>query len=284
MNVTQSWWDKFWTEKSAATSANGPQAGAWADLVWQVGLEELETLFRQRAAGKKMLECGCGSARVSRYMAERGYACMLLDYSPQALAMAKAAFAAASLKGEFILGDMNRLPLADNLFDVVYSGGVLEFFDDVSVPLREIVRVLKPGGLFVAGIVPNKFSCQTLADLERTCAHSLKSFFTFRWQDIFLRLNHLPSGVSRASLKDYAAAFESSGLSGVTGYGTTPFPALSLGRFGERLYVRVLKRLLPQWRRFNRSHSSWSEKWGMAYVVYGVKSNNSVFEKPAAHE
>lgn len=273
MNVNQQWWDEFWRERSFDLSLSNLETESWVNLVWKVGLEEIDTLFKQFAPGKRMLECGCGKATVSHYMKMRGYDCVMLDYSKQAINLAKLSLARNSLKGEFVLGDMYKLPFIDNQFDLVYSGGVLEFFADITNPLREIVRVLKPGGLFVINIVPNKFSCQTLADIERTLAHSLKSFFTFRWREVLVWLKHLPPGVSHMSLKSYIAAFKSAGLENVSGHCVTPFPSLSLGRIGERVYVRLVKRLLPQWKRFNHSRSRWSEIWGVAYTIHGVKTN-----------
>ena len=265
------WWERFWADRSPLSGRNDQKAESWTDLVWQVCLEELSDLIPRHTAGRKMLECGCGLATVSTYMAKCGYDCTMLDYSNKAIDLAKASFANNFLKGEFTLGDMNNLPFADDQFDVVYSGGVLEFFDDISNPLREIVRVLKPGGFFVVNIVPNKFSCQTLADLECTLVHSLKNLLTFRWRKVFVRLNHLPPGVSHTTLKAYILAFESAGLNKVVGHCITPFPALSLGRIGGRTYARLMKYFLPQWRRFNRSRSFWSEIFGMAYTIYGTK-------------
>jgi ubiquinone/menaquinone biosynthesis C-methylase UbiE len=271
MSTSLQWWNNFWSERLPVSCDAGSDPRSWADLVWQVFLEELNTLFQRLSPGKIILECGCGRATVSRYMAGRGYACTMLDYSEQAIELAKASFASSSLKGEFVLGDMNHLPFPDNQFDAVHSGGVLEFFDDITVPLREIVRVLKPGGLFVVNIIPNKFSCQTLADLERTAAHFLKCLFTLRWKKAFSCIHHLPPGVSRMTLKNYKAAFVAAGLTNVEGYCTTPFPVLSFGKAGERVYVWLIKRLLSQWRWFNHSRSAWSEIWGMAYLVYGTK-------------
>jgi SAM-dependent methyltransferase len=49
------------------------------------------------------------------------------------------------------VADMHRMPYADNTFDVVFSGWVLGYSDDRARALKEMVRVLKPGGYVAFG-------------------------------------------------------------------------------------------------------------------------------------
>ena len=105
---------------------------------------------------KRLLECGCGTATLARYMAQRGYECTMLDYSKKAIEIARTGFAARGLNGRFCVGDLNELGFETDSFDIVYSGGVLEFFADIRKPILEMVRVLKPGGVFAASMVPRK--------------------------------------------------------------------------------------------------------------------------------
>jgi ubiquinone/menaquinone biosynthesis C-methylase UbiE len=49
---------------------------------------------------------------------------------------------------EFVLGDIEEMPLNDNLFDVVISNCVLNLVPDKTKAFKEIFRVLKPGGRF----------------------------------------------------------------------------------------------------------------------------------------
>lgn len=267
-------WGRFWTDHEFDGVVIKEDPASWYDLVWKVALEFWYELLEQLAPGKNMLECGCGSAKVSQYMALRGYQCTMLDYSEQAIQLAKANFHALSLDGTFALGDVNELDLAGNQFDVVYSGGVLHHFEDFERPIKEMVRVLKPGGLFAANVVPNKFSCQTIADLQRTLAHSTRNLVRGRFRDVCKRVNHISSSyyVSPASLKDYVGLCEAAGLTSVTGLCTSPFPQLSVPVWGDRLYARFMKRLLPLWQGFNQSRSRWTEMWGITYTIYGVKS------------
>lgn len=47
-----------------------------------------------------------------------------------------------------VVGSVLDLPFADNTFDLVYSQAVLEHVTDPALAIREMVRVLKPGGTF----------------------------------------------------------------------------------------------------------------------------------------
>lgn len=63
---------------------------------------------------------------------------------------------------EFVLGDIEEMPLADNSFDVVISNCVLNLVPDKEKAFKEIYRVLKPGGHFcvsdvvISGNLPEK--------------------------------------------------------------------------------------------------------------------------------
>ncbi|MBS3920889.1 MAG: class I SAM-dependent methyltransferase [Deltaproteobacteria bacterium] len=105
----------------------------------------------------KSLEVGAGSGRLSRFLAERGYRTTCLDFSPQALKLAKKYYDAANLIGEFIEGEAGDMPFYDGEFDVVFSTGLLEHFEDPMPIIFEMVRVLRIGGLFYSDIVPKKF-------------------------------------------------------------------------------------------------------------------------------
>lgn len=118
------------------------------------------------AAGLVSLEVGSGAGILSARLAEAGCTALLLDYSRPAVATARASFTrlAGRERKRYLLGDAFHLPLRDASVDLVVSGGVLEHFPDPDAPVREMVRVLKPGGLFYADIVPEKFSLVRLAE------------------------------------------------------------------------------------------------------------------------
>ena len=106
------------------------------------------------STGDKVLEIGCGRGSLSCYFSDAGYDCTLLDLSENAIDLAKEIFKKNNLKANFIVGDANNLDLKDNSFDVIYSIGLLEHFDDVEQTLSEQIRVLNDGGIWFGYIVP----------------------------------------------------------------------------------------------------------------------------------
>ena len=61
-------------------------------------------------------------------------------------------------------------------------------------------------------------------------------------------------------------------------------PALALGRRGDRLYARFLRRMLPLWRRFNEFPARWHETWGIAYRIHGLKPAGESLLLKGVHE
>ena len=104
------------------------------------------------------LEVGCGSARLSRFLARLGYRAVGMDYEPVAVRLAARRVADDRLDVALLLGDAFALPFATGSFDVVLSTGLLEHFADPSPIVAEMTRVLRPGGLFYSDIVPKKFA------------------------------------------------------------------------------------------------------------------------------
>ena len=266
----QAWWDDFWRDHGAVGIEGGTEH--WHNVVWGYTTSRLHALFEARSPGRRLLECGCGAARVSAYMANHGYDCTLIDYSAQALALARARFSAAALPVTILCSDIRALALPRNGFDIVYSGGVLEFFSDIRQPIAEMARVLKPGGTLVAMMVPPKFSIQTVADLERTLAYSARRLVRGEFRDVLKRTRMVPPeyGVHPWTLSDYVDACAAAGLE-AEGRVISPFPALALPRAGQRMYARLMRATEAWWRRFDESSAPWTKAWGISYLLHATK-------------
>jgi ubiquinone/menaquinone biosynthesis C-methylase UbiE len=64
------------------------------------------------------------------------------------------------------LGFVEKLPFADDEFDLVCSRHVMEHVSDIQTALKEIKRVLKPGG-YVAAVTPHYFPDPEPAHLQK---------------------------------------------------------------------------------------------------------------------
>ena len=96
--------------------------------------------------GKRVLEIGLGHGSLAQRIAEAGAEYTGLDIARGPVGMVRHRFAVAGLPGRIFQGSILRCPLADGSFDHVVSIGVLHHTGDVAAALREVHRVLKPGG------------------------------------------------------------------------------------------------------------------------------------------
>ncbi|MBV9523003.1 MAG: class I SAM-dependent methyltransferase [Alphaproteobacteria bacterium] len=97
-------------------------------------------------AGEQVLEVGAGLGTDLAQFAKNGAIVTDLDMSSEHLRLARRNFELRGLRGEFRQGDAENLPFDANTFDLVYSNGVIHHTPNTQRTLREIHRVLKPGG------------------------------------------------------------------------------------------------------------------------------------------
>ncbi|HKR01172.1 MAG TPA: class I SAM-dependent methyltransferase [Pyrinomonadaceae bacterium] len=97
--------------------------------------------------GKRLLEVGCGMGTDLLQFARGGALCTGVDLTPRSVEVSSLHFGLYGLRADFVLADGERLPFADGSFDVVYSNGVLHHTPDTVRAVRELQRVLSPGGI-----------------------------------------------------------------------------------------------------------------------------------------
>ncbi len=105
-----------------------------------------EVMGFQEFSGARLLEIGCGMGTDLLQFARGGARVTGADLTPRSVEISKLRFRLYSVPGQFVLADGERLPFADESFDVVYSNGVLHHTPGTDVAVREAHRVLKPGG------------------------------------------------------------------------------------------------------------------------------------------
>lgn len=94
------------------------------------------------------------NSEILLWMAKEGARPAGIDISHSVVKDAR--FVLKSHQPRFAVADVRSLPFAANVFDLVYSMGTIEHFEDCEVAVRELFRVLKPSGVAIVG-VPNKF-------------------------------------------------------------------------------------------------------------------------------
>jgi SAM-dependent methyltransferase len=108
-------------------------------------------IFRYFSPGRKLLEAGCGSGRFVYWLTEKGLDIEGLEISADTVATLHRLYPQLRIRQ----GDVRALPYPDNTFDGILSLGVIEHvFEGMAQPIREMHRVLKPGGVALV-IVPS---------------------------------------------------------------------------------------------------------------------------------
>jgi ubiquinone/menaquinone biosynthesis C-methylase UbiE len=98
------------------------------------------------AKGKKVLEIGVGLGADHQRFAEAGADLTGVDLTTRAVEHTSRRLAAFGLRSDVRVMDAENLEFPDATFDVVYSWGVLHHSPDTAKAVREVYRVLKPGG------------------------------------------------------------------------------------------------------------------------------------------
>src|SRR6185503_5796848 len=105
-----------------------------------------ELMGFDKFAGARLLEVGCGMGTDLLQFARGGAVCTGVDLTPRSVAITRHRFALYGEQADFLIGDGERLPFANESLDVVYSNGVLHHTPDTVGAIGEVYRVLKPGG------------------------------------------------------------------------------------------------------------------------------------------
>lgn len=135
----------------------GPDAyAAWRESSLGEIVEDLERRLLLRLAGDprgcSVLDAGCGDGTLTLAFARAGAAPVVgCDIDARMISRAIAREARESQRVHYMVADIARLPFADASFDLVTAIAVLAFVADAEGAVREMARVLKPGGSLIVG-------------------------------------------------------------------------------------------------------------------------------------
>jgi malonyl-CoA O-methyltransferase len=157
-------------DKPAARRAFEQAAAGYdaaAVLQHEIARRMLERLDYVRLQPASVLDLGCGTGFALDALARRYRRARLLalDFSVNMLSHARR-------RGSWrnrplaVCADIEALPLADDSVDLVFSNAALQWANDLDAILRELLRVLRPGGLLMF----TTFGPDTLMELRRAWA------------------------------------------------------------------------------------------------------------------
>lgn len=244
-------WQKFW--ENTAMSEN-----SFVDAFYLMDRLKLEYLLPLTPKpSKKTLEVGAGSGRLSMFLALKGCETYCVDYASEALDYAESCFKAVGAQGKFVEGRAEALPFKDESFDVAFSTGLLEHFENPMPIIFEMVRVLKEGGLFYSDIVPKKFSLLRSLDF-------IRPLLGRQWNPVF----EMPF-----TKRDIIGFLEDANLRNVNVFPAAVFPPRAPILRGYHLVPLcesiIAQALTPLFKHFDGTIIA--EYFGFYYFAYGYK-------------
>jgi SAM-dependent methyltransferase len=144
------WWDG---DADAYQAEHGDFLGD-ADFVWcPEGLREADARLLGDVAGATVLEVGAGAAAASRWLRRRGARAVALDLSAGMLRHAALAAGRTGVRVPLVQADATALPFAAGSVEIACTAfGAIPFVTDSAAVMREVYRVLRPGGRWVFAV------------------------------------------------------------------------------------------------------------------------------------
>jgi SAM-dependent methyltransferase len=147
----------------------------------------------------RVLEIGCGLGTDGAQFAQAGADYTGIDLTEAAIDLSRRRFELFNLPGKFRIADAEQLDFPNDSFDVVYSHGVLHHTPDTAAAVREIHRVVRPGGRAIVMLYHrDSYNYRVnISMLRRAGVHLL------RWR-VGVKLVHALTAESEESLRDHA--------------------------------------------------------------------------------
>lgn len=227
--------------------------------------------------GKRYLEVGCGRGSISSYFSDAGYECSLLDISEEAINIAKEIFRRNELKAKFKIGDAINIPFNDNSFDIIVSIGLLEHFGDIKPLIKEQIRVLDKGGIFLGYVVPKyrdnvQNDYNWINDILKGYVSESKKIIQPQKEELY-RTDY--------DSKKYIKIMKKNGLHDIHASGIYPLPMIShsikfpftlMPEKSEKVLLKYFRKCLEEQKK-QSDINPWlcEEGYGQAFLIWGFK-------------
>ena len=228
-----------------------------------VRVEYLKRIFAQlgrKTDGLRALDVGCGGGYLTEPLTDLGFCVTGIDPALESIVAARAHAKQTGLGITYLLGRAESLPFPDRSFDLVTCCDVLEHVDDLDRSLAEIIRVLRPSGIFVFDTI-NRTFMTWLAVIMVAQDFPLTRYFppaTHDWH-MFIRPEELAAGLVRHGMDLREVKGMSSAVHPLHQFWLIlrmKWGSLSLRDYGRRTRLRL------------------SSDTTMNYIGYGIREEN----------
>ncbi|MCL0053365.1 class I SAM-dependent methyltransferase [Dehalococcoidales bacterium] len=126
-----------------------------------------------------MLDAGCGTGMDTVILSKQGNKVVGIDISPKAVKMARERAKKEKAKDYFVIGDLEKLPFKDRVFDACFIGWTLHHFPEIRSVILEVARVLKTGGtIHIAEPNGSSPAVKIISSLKKMFARLIKETCT----------------------------------------------------------------------------------------------------------
>jgi ubiquinone/menaquinone biosynthesis C-methylase UbiE len=146
-----------WFDRRAGSYESGVTS-RWRDPVQQASLDALHL-----GAEDRLLDVGCGTGAATRSAASLAASVIGIDLSPEMIRQARD-LAEGIGNVHFEIADSEHLPFGDGMFTAVLCSNSFHHYPDPRRAVREMARVLTPGGRIVVGDACGDLATARIAD------------------------------------------------------------------------------------------------------------------------
>lgn len=234
--LSHTWWDEDGFLNLLKSGLNPARFGYMVRVLAAEGTVE--------PSGVRVLDVGCGGGLLAEEFAARGYAVTGVDPSAASLAAAREHATENGLLIDYRQASGEDLPFGDATFQVVYCCDVLEHVDDVDRTIREIARVLEPGGVFLYDTInrtwQSKLTMIKLAQEWPATAWAEQGLHNF---DLFIRPGELEAKLAATGLevRDRVGFAPANPLVALKAMWDRAHGRLNYAEMGARLSIRESK-------------------------------------------
>jgi len=198
---------RFFDREAAKWSKQYRSGGHMADRIERF----LSAIGSRCSTPGRILDMGCGTGEIARALAQQGWQVTACDISAGMIETARQQ--AGEPAPEWLVLEPGRsLPFPDESFEVIVSSSVLEYIADLPSHLAEIVRVLRPGGWYVATVPDMRHPARRAEESKRRRALKPLWFSLLRLSPWRADYQYLRLSINRSSLSSWASLMQDAGL------------------------------------------------------------------------